>query len=246
MTPRRIGPPSTVDPAGARCRPRIPTAQRQPKPRRTGYDLHELAQGVGRLLHHQIIRPATYARLTESLPSPGKIPHVDPDPDSGCQTLCIDLSALTDNLMLVPDEEPEALERLELLTEPGETRRTAAVKSRAAAEASFLAGVEAAAPSSAAKSSTSGTSAPVPGAPRQKGTLRTLAQCRALSMDAYVRAMLKLDPEFDPLSARQENFPQVAPGKDLEGEAKSLYQSGLLSLEDLQTALEVIRRQAGE
>lgn len=212
----------------------------------SGYDLHELAQGVGRLFHHQIIRPATYARLTESLPSPGKIQHVDPDSDSGCQTLYIDLSALTDNLMLAPDEEPEALERLEQLTDPGETRRTAAVKSRAAAEASFLAGVEAAAASSAAKSSTSGTSAPVPGAPRQKGILRTLAQCRALSMDAYVRAMLKLDPEFDPLSARQENFPQVAPGKDLEGEAKSLYQSGLLSLEDLQTALEVIRRQAGE
>lgn len=148
--------------------------------------------------------------------------------------------------MLAPDEEPEALERLEQLTDPGETRRTAAVKSRAAAEAGFLAGVEAAAASSAAKSSTSGTSAPVPGAPWQKGTLRTLAQCRALSMDAYVRAMLKLDPDFDPLSARQENFPQVAPGKDLEGEAKSLHQSGLLSLEDLQTALEVIRRQAGE
>lgn len=211
----------------------------------SGYDLHELAQGVGRLFHHQIIRPATYARLTDSLPSPGKIQHVDPDSDAGCQTLYVDLAALTDNLMLAPDEEPEAQERLEQLTDPGETRRTAAVKSRAAAEASFLAGVEAAAVSSGARSFPAvAPAAPVPSASQQMDALRTLAQCRALSMDAFVRGMLKLDPDYDPLAARLENFPQVAPGKDLESAAKALYQSGTLSLDDLQTALEVIRRPA--
>jgi len=73
-----------------------------------------------------------------------------------------------------------------------------------------------------------------------EGALGDLAKARAISPDAYLKAMLKIDPDFDPRRARLENLPVQAPQDDAERELRDLYDADLISFEDFQAALEEI------
>jgi len=103
---------------------------------KNGYDpedLEDLAKGVARLFDHRILAPATYGRVSSLLPPHGKVARVDPDSEDGCNQLFRDLSDLTDQMLLSPEEEEEATRTLTALTAAGEDRRLKEVR---AAEAS--------------------------------------------------------------------------------------------------------------
>lgn len=72
-----------------------------------------------------------------------------------------------------------------------------------------------------------------------------LAECRAITMETFQRAMLLLDDEYPPQAAKIENFPLNAPGPDAERQSRALYDANLISTDELQHALTQILRRRG-
>lgn len=196
-----------------------------------GYDLDELARGVARLFDAHIIAPTVYGRVTSLLPSHGKVAKVDPTTEEGCDQLYLDLSNLCDQMLLSLEEEADARQTLDALTGPGQDRRMKEFKAAQAAMSKIQTPAASLRPTQIDTSDKS----------RQAGFLADLVACRALPLDAFARAMLKLDPNYDVRAARIENFPPQPVQPLFADIAHDLYDDAIISLADLQTVLDVVK-----
>ena len=68
------------------------------------------------------------------------------------------------------------------------------------------------------------------------GHLFDLAYCRAITMNTFARAMMKVDPDYDITRARIEFFPETEPPADAKTSAKELFEVGAITLDELHDA----------
>ena len=74
------------------------------------------------------------------------------------------------------------------------------------------------------------------------GALYHLAECRAIGMDTFLRAMLEIDPDYPPSAARIENFPYAPPDVDAKDQAKYLFQAKLIDVSEYREAFDQLEK----
>lgn len=201
----------------------------------SGFDLVQLSQANARLFNLNIIAPATYGRIASRLPPHGKVAPVDVATQDGHDQIFDNFFSLADHNFLSPDEEADGKRILNALPAPASARPKEPEQQVASRDASD--------PLARPTGDATVSRPAQPDVTVVRSKLLHLVACRALSMDGFVRAMLKINPDFDPRLARIENFPEQWPVPESVAIAKDLYRLGIVSLEDLQNALDVLTSQ---